>query len=164
MSTTGVSDYRLAAPVAVRILGLLLAVAGFLVALTAVLVAAFSWPRTVLSVVLVVAVLALVVLGFLVTRRAAVVRLDATGYTVRLVRGAGVKQGRWKDVEDVVATTVEGERCVVLRPSRPGPTTSCATSSSTSTGVTATARSPEGRLAPAAGRPVACASLSGGVA
>ena len=115
MSTTGVSDYRLAAPVAVRMLGLLLAVAGLLVALTAVLVAAFSWPTTVLSVVLVVAVLALVVLGFLVTRRAAVVRLDDTGYTVRLVRGAGVKQGRWKDVEDVVATTVEGERCVVLR-------------------------------------------------
>ena len=89
MSTSGVSDYRLAAPVAVRMLGLLLALAGVLVALTAVLVAAFSWPQAVLSVVLVGAVMAVVVLGFLVTRRAAVVRLDDTGYTVRLVRGAG---------------------------------------------------------------------------
>jgi hypothetical protein len=49
------------------------------------------------------------------TRRATVVRLDETGYTVRLVRGAGVRTGRWKDVEDVVARTIEGARCVVLR-------------------------------------------------
>lgn len=115
MSTTGVSDYRLSAPVAVRMLGVLLALAGLLVAVTALLVAVFSWPATVLSAVIVVVVPALVALGFRVTRRGSVVRLDDTGYTVRLVRGAGVKQGRWKDVEDVVATHVEGERCVVLR-------------------------------------------------
>lgn len=115
MSTTGVSDYRLSAPVAVRMLGVLLALAGLLVAITALLVAVFSWPATVLSAVIVVVVPALVALGFRVTRRGSVVRLDDTGYTVRLVRGAGVKQGRWKDVEDVVATHVEGERCVVLR-------------------------------------------------
>ena len=71
------------------------------------------------------------------------VRLDDEGYQVRFVRGAGVKQARWKDVEDVVATTVADERCVVLRlrdgrtttipvrPSRAAPTPSSRTSRST---------------------------------
>jgi hypothetical protein len=61
-----------------------------------------------------VAVAALV--GALVLlRRASVVRLDEVGYRVRFVRGAGAEAARWTDVEDVVATTTSGERCVVLR-------------------------------------------------
>jgi hypothetical protein len=44
-----------------------------------------------------------------------VVRLDEAGYRIRFVRGAGVRQGTWKDVEDVTTATVAGERCVVLR-------------------------------------------------
>jgi hypothetical protein len=44
-----------------------------------------------------------------------VVRLDEVGYRVRHVRGAGVRDARWKDVEDVTATNVEGQRCVSLR-------------------------------------------------
>ena len=44
-----------------------------------------------------------------------VVRLDEGGYRVRSVRGAGVREARWKDVEDVTAPTVRGQRCVVLR-------------------------------------------------
>ena len=70
-----------------------------------------------LSTGLVVAVvLCLVVLaGLAVLRRRDVVRLDETGYRVRSVRGAGVRQAPWKDVEDVTAPTVEGQRCVVLR-------------------------------------------------
>lgn len=114
MSRSEASDYRLSAPFAVRMLGVALAVAGLVVLVAAAFVVLLSWPVAVLSVVVVV-VLGLLVAGLLVTRRATVVRLDETGYTVRLVRGAGVKSGRWKDVEDVVATTVEGARCVVLR-------------------------------------------------
>ena len=53
--------------------------------------------------------------GFALTRGITVMRLDDAGYRVRFVRGAGVQQARWTDVEDVVATTVVGERCVVLR-------------------------------------------------
>jgi hypothetical protein len=109
------SDYRLSAPFAVRMMGLVLAFAGLLVLVTAVLVALLEWPAAVLSVVLVGAVLGLLAAGLVLTRRATVVRLDETGYTVRLVRGAGVRTGRWKDVEDVVARTIEGARCVVLR-------------------------------------------------
>jgi hypothetical protein len=116
------SDYRLSAPFAVRMMGLVLAFAGLLVLVTAVLVALLEWPAAVLSVVLVAAVLGLLAAGLVLTRRATVVRLDETGYTVRLVRGAGVRAGRWKDVEDVVARTIEGARCVVLR-RRDGSTT-----------------------------------------
>jgi hypothetical protein len=103
-------------------MGIVLAFAGLLVLVTAVLVALLEWPAAVLSVVLVGAVLGLLAAGLVLTRRATVVRLDETGYTVRLVRGAGVRAGRWKDVEDVVARTIEGARCVVLR-RRDGSTT-----------------------------------------
>ncbi|HZJ07274.1 MAG TPA: hypothetical protein VFD59_17650 [Nocardioidaceae bacterium] len=43
------------------------------------------------------------------------VHLDEVGYRIRLIRGTGVKQARWRAVEDVVATTVLNEPCVVLR-------------------------------------------------
>lgn len=116
------SDYRLAAPVAVRMMGALAVAAGLLVVLAAVLVGLFSWPRAVLSVVVVLAVVLVVGGGFILRRRTTVVRLDDEGYRVRFVRGAGVAQGRWKDVEDVLATSVGGARCVVLR-RRDGSTT-----------------------------------------
>lgn len=122
MPSSEPSDYRLSAPFAVRMMGIVLAFAGLLVLVTAVLVALLEWPTAVLSVVLVAAVLGLLAAGLVLTRRATVVRLDETGYTVRLVRGAGVRTGRWKDVEDVVARTIEGARCVVLR-RRDGSTT-----------------------------------------
>jgi len=48
-------------------------------------------------------------------RRTPVVRLDEEGYRVRLVRGAGVAQAGWREVEDVVATTRRGIPCVELR-------------------------------------------------
>ena len=96
-------------------MGFCLAAVGVLVFLLAVAVAAFSLPVAVLTVAVVAAVAVVFTLAFLVSHRPVVVRLDEAGYQVRFVRGAGVKQARWKDVEDVVATTVAGERCVVLR-------------------------------------------------
>jgi hypothetical protein len=115
MDSTAPSDYRLSGPFAVRMLGIAMALGGCLVLVAAALVVLLSWPAAVLSTALVVAVVGLLVAGLALTRRANVVRLDETGYTVRFVRGAGVRSGRWKDVEDVVATTLEGTRCVVLR-------------------------------------------------
>jgi hypothetical protein len=109
------SDYRLSPPLAARLLGFAVAGLGSLVLLVALLVAAFDLPRTVLDVVVVVAVLAALAVIALLGRRPRVVRLDEQGYQVRLVRGAGVTQARWSDVEDVVATTAAGERCVVVR-------------------------------------------------
>jgi hypothetical protein len=71
-------------------------------------------PALVTGVVLVV-VLAVVVSGFALTRLTPLVHLDAAGYRVRLLRGAGVRAARWRDVEDVVTATVHGHDCVVLR-------------------------------------------------
>lgn len=109
------SDYRLAAPVTVRILGAALVAAGLLVGLLAAVAAVAEWPGSVILVAAVVLWAAVAVLALLLLRLAPVVRLDDVGYRVRWVRGAGVREGRWKDVEDVVATTVQGARCVVLR-------------------------------------------------
>jgi hypothetical protein len=111
------SSYRFSAPFIVRLTGLGLATVGVLVLLLAAVVALASLPGAVLTTGLLVA--ALVWLALLVAvmsvRRRDVVRLDDAGYRVRFVRGVGVGEARWKDVEDVTAPTVEGARCVVLR-------------------------------------------------
>lgn len=111
------SNYRFAAPFIVRMMGIGLVAVGVLVLVWAGLALALSLPGAVLSTGLLVAVvLWLLVLGGLVAlRRSDVVRFDETGYRVRFVRGAGVRQAPWKDVEDVTAPTVEGQRCVLLR-------------------------------------------------
>jgi hypothetical protein len=109
------SEYRLSQPIAARVLGLLLTALGVLVVVLTLGVSLLDLPSAVLGVGIVVVVLLFLVGGFLITRGATVMKLDDAGYRVRLVRGAGVKQARWTDVEDVVATHVAGERCVVLR-------------------------------------------------
>ncbi len=116
------SDYRLSPPVAVRLMGVGLALAGLLVLVVVLGGLLFSWPTAVLSTVVVAAFFAVLLLALALWRLAPVVRLDEVGYEVRWVRGAGVRQGRWKDVEDVLATTVAGDRVVVLR-RRDGQTT-----------------------------------------
>lgn len=110
-----VSDYRFSQPLIARLMGFFLAGLGVVTFLLTVSVAVFALPILVLSIGIVFVVVAIFVTGLLLTRKAVVVRLAEDGYQVRLVRGAGVKQARWKDVEDVVATTVAGEKCVVLR-------------------------------------------------
>jgi hypothetical protein len=111
------SSYRFAAPFIVRLTGLGLAAVGVLVLLLVAVVALASLPGAVLTTGLLVAALAWLALLIAVAalRRRDVVRLDESGYRVRYVRGVGVAEARWKDVEDVTAPTVEGTRCVVLR-------------------------------------------------
>ena len=96
-------------------LGVLIASLGVVVVVLTLLVGLLRLPSAVLGAGIVAVVLVLLAGGLLLTRGATVVRLDETGYRVRLVRGAGVTEARWLDVEDVVATTVAGERCIVLR-------------------------------------------------
>lgn len=109
------STYRFSAPFAARLLGIGLVVVGLLVLVLVGLVLALSLPDSALAAVVVLGAAAVVLLGALSVRRGVVVRLDELGYRVRLVRGAGVRQAQWRAVEDVVATTVAGHRCVVLR-------------------------------------------------
>lgn len=120
------SDYRLAPAVIVRMAGVVLTLVGVLVLLVVLVGAALGWPAAVLTTTLLVAAVAVVatlVGGLLLARRATVVRLDETGYRVRWVRGAGVTEGPWRDVEDAVATTIRGARCVVVRRRDGGATT-----------------------------------------
>jgi uncharacterized membrane protein len=117
------SAYRISSPLLVRILGVGLVAAGVLVLAVVVVGALLSWPVGTLLTVVAVLWVVLAALVLVVPRLAPVVRLDDVGYRVRWVRGAGVRNGRWKDVEDVVATTVAGARCVVLRRRDGGSTT-----------------------------------------
>lgn len=111
------SNYRFAGPFIVRLVGLALAGVGVLVLLLTVL-AVTVVRRDVAGPGAVVGLAAALVVGLCalaVVRRTVVVRLDDSGYQVRLVRGAGVQRAGWTEVEDVAATTVAGDRCVVLR-------------------------------------------------
>lgn len=108
------SDYRFSGPLVLRLLGVGLAVVGVLVLALAALTAAVGLPSALLDAGVVLAAAGVVALGLVATRGPVVVRLDETGYRIRFVRGAGVRQGIWKDVEDVAAVVVAGERCVVL--------------------------------------------------
>lgn len=111
------SSYRFAGPFIVRLMGLGLAAVGLLVLVFAGLAVLLSLSGAALSAGLLVALVAWlgVLVGFTLLRRREVVRLDEVGYRVRFVRGAGVRQAGWKEVEDATAPTVEGDRCVVLR-------------------------------------------------
>lgn len=109
------STYRFSASFAVRLMGVGLVLVGLAVLVLVGLVLALSLPDPAMPLVVVAGGAAVVLIGVLSVRRGAVVRLDETGYRVRLVRGAGVRAAEWLAVEDVVATTVAGDRCVVLR-------------------------------------------------
>ncbi len=115
--------YRFSPPLLVRLLGGLLAVVGVVLFAVAVVVLVFDLPVLVLTVTVVVTVVIVVGAGAVLSQAAVLVRFDDDGYRVRLLRGAGVKQARWRDVEDAVTATVSGHDVVVLR-LRDGRTTS----------------------------------------
>jgi hypothetical protein len=111
------SNYRFAGPFIVRLAGLALAGVGVLVLVLTVLAVTLvrhDIARPGVLIGLTVALL-MALCAVAAVRRAVVVRLDDRGYQVRLVRGAGVHRAGWKEVEDVAATRVAGDRCVVLR-------------------------------------------------
>jgi hypothetical protein len=109
------SDYRLSPLLAARIFGVVLLLLGGLVFVATAVVVLFKAPVVILTVAVVLAVVGVFGLGFLLRQRAYVVRTTADGYRVRFVRGAGVKQARWADVEELVTDTIAGAPCMVLR-------------------------------------------------
>jgi hypothetical protein len=109
------SEYRLAPAVVARFLGLaLVGLAVLLFAGTAV-VALAGWPVDVLVAGVLVAVLACLGLGWWLRSRAWVLRCTDGGYRVRLIRGAGVTDARWREVENVVTTYRHDVACLELR-------------------------------------------------
>lgn len=108
------SDYRLSPALAARLVGLLTVGVALLVFAATAASALLEWPPLVLLPVAIAALATIVGVGTHL-RRVPAVRLDGDGYRVRLVRGAGVRQARWRDVAEVATTTRDGTSCVLVR-------------------------------------------------
>jgi len=109
------ATYPLAPTVVARFLGLGLVLVAVLVFVGTLLVALLDLPADLLVGLLVLAVAGVAGLAWWLRSRAWVLSCDEQGYAVRLVRGAGVTQARWADVEDAATTTRHDVPCVVLR-------------------------------------------------
>jgi apolipoprotein N-acyltransferase len=107
--------YRLAPAVVARLLGLALVGLAVLLFLGTAFVAIAGLPADLLVVVVLVAGGGCAALGWWLRSRAWVVRCSDDGYRVRLVRGAGVREARWLDVEDAATTYRHDVACVELR-------------------------------------------------
>lgn len=114
-SPTDVSEYRLSPLVFARIVGAYLIAFALLLLAGTALMGALGWSGDLLVVLLGVGVLGLIALSWWLRSRLVLVRLTVTGYRVRMIRAAGVTEGRWPEVEDAVAATPQGVECVVLR-------------------------------------------------
>ncbi len=108
------SRYRFSGPFVLRVLGLSLVAVAVALLLLVALVALLSLPAAVLGTGVVLATVAVLAVALVAGRRPVVVSLDEAGYRIRHVRGAGVRQAPWSQVEDADAATIAGERCVVL--------------------------------------------------
>ncbi len=108
------TDYRLARPIVVRSLGAGLVLLAGVVVASSVLTAAVGWGSWVVGLVAGLGSAALGGAAWWALERAYVVRLDALGYQVRLVRGAGVTRARWADVAEASTADAGGVSCVVL--------------------------------------------------
>lgn len=104
--------YRLARPVAARLVGLVALLAAAGTVLVTVLVGlsggSDAWVLGWFAISTVLLVTAVIL------ARAWVVRLDPTGYAVRGVRGAGRRSAPWAEVVDASALRRRGVRCVEL--------------------------------------------------
>jgi len=109
------SDYRLSPALGARLLGSALVGLAVLVFVLTLVVALMELSVVFVGVVAALGLAAVLVGGHLLTRRAYVVRLGEDGYRVRMVRGAGVREARWTEVEDAVAASPRGVDCLILR-------------------------------------------------
>lgn len=115
MTTPTTSDYRLSPALAARLMGLLLVVLAVLLFGVTALVALLHLSPDLLVLLAVLGLVSVFGTGFVLTRRAYVVRLGEQGYRVRMIRGAGVTEARWTEVDDAVTAAPRGLACVVLR-------------------------------------------------
>ena len=107
-------ELALAPALRLRLLGAGLLLVGLLVILGVVVTALSGGPEPVVTVLVVLGGIAVLVLGLLLGLRHWVLRLDAMGYRVRVLR-TGVRSARWVDVLDLQAVNTGRTRCLVLR-------------------------------------------------
>jgi hypothetical protein len=114
-SVEGPTTFALAPALRARLLGTGLVAIGSVVLIAMLLTWLADLPGAVVSGLVVLAVVGVVTLALLVGVRRWVLRLDEHGYRVRALRSAEVRSARWTDVLDLQATSVAGQRSVVLR-------------------------------------------------
>ncbi|OIJ27374.1 hypothetical protein UG56_008325 [Nocardioides luteus] len=123
VSSAELTYYRLAPTVQARLLGAAVVGLALLVfAGTAVVIAAridFAW----LFIPLVLGVAAVAGFGWWLRNKAYVLRASAQGYRIAFVRGAGVREARWADIQEAVTTMPAGTPCLELRLKKGGATT-----------------------------------------
>jgi hypothetical protein len=98
-----------------RLLGVGLVGLAVLLFVGTTVVAIAGLSLDVLVVVVLVGLLAAIGLGWWLRNRAWVLRCTDDGYRVRLVRGAGVTEARWSEVEDAVTAYRREVACLELR-------------------------------------------------
>jgi hypothetical protein len=107
-------EFALAPALRVRLLGTGLVAIGLVIAVGVLLSWLTDLPSTIISGLVVLAGVGVVSLGLLLGVRHWVLRLDETGYRVRVLR-VEARSGRWTDVLDLQTGSVGGARCAVLR-------------------------------------------------
>jgi hypothetical protein len=108
-------DYRLAPAFVARLLGLVLVGLALLLFAGTAVVALAGLPLDILVALVLVGVLAGVGVAWWLRSRAWVLRCTDDGYRVRLVRGAGVREERWSQVENAVTAYRRDVACLELR-------------------------------------------------
>lgn len=114
MSDADVTDYRLAPAFAARLVGLGVVLVALLVLLYAVAAIVWGLPADVIVVLVVLGLVAVLGGASWLRSRAYVVRLTASDYRVRFVRGVGVAEGRWDEVREAATAFPRGVACLVL--------------------------------------------------
>jgi len=109
------THYRLAPTLVARFVGLAVVAVAVLVFVTTVIVSLTEGSLGWIVGVAVIGLVGVFVLGWWLRSKAYVVRCSSQGYSVRFVRGAGVKEARWSDVEEAVTATPHGFPCLVLK-------------------------------------------------
>jgi hypothetical protein len=107
--------YNLAPAFVARLLGLALVGLALLLFIGTAVVALAGLPPDVLVALVLVGVLAAVGLAWWLRSRAWVLRCADDGYRIRLIRGAGVREERWSQVEDAVTAYRRDFACLELR-------------------------------------------------
>jgi hypothetical protein len=116
MSTASdVSSYRLAPLVLARLVGAYLVGFAVVVLAVTILIGVLGGNLDYLVLLLAVGILGLIGLSWWLRSRLSVVTLTPGGYRTRMIRAAGVTEGRWSDVEEAVAAAPRDVECLVLR-------------------------------------------------
>lgn len=110
-----VTDYRLAAPLAARVVGACFSVLAVCVFGSTFLVAALGGAFYWVAVVAVTGVVITGLIAYAVGVALPCLRLDDAGYRVAILRGVGARRGLWTDVREVAEQTAGPVRVLVLR-------------------------------------------------